>query len=851
MPQTKRTATGVLGGVLGLVGLSAVAGLLVTATLTPAIAVTGAAASSAITMFDKLPSYLTIGEPMLPTEIYATTSAGVEYELAQFYDQNRVPKTYEEIAPIVYDALIASEDKKFYNHGGVDLIGTLNAAASNITGASNRGGSTITQQFVKNVQQQECERAAETPEAVTQCFLDTTASTGPEGIERKLQEMRYAIALEQRYAKNDILLGYLNTVHFGGLTYGIGAAAEHYFNKDAIDLTLAEAATLVGMVQAPNEFAFDNPASEYNGEANGYAPTVDRRNYVIDRLLVNGKITEAEYDAAIAEPLVPNIRTEAQGCSTAGGAAFFCEYVMYTILNDVAFGATPEERTETLRRGGLKIYTTIDLDLQAAAEQAMSIVPATLPDMNLGATGVQVEVETGRILSMVQNRPFSQDPAVGAAQQGTEVNYNANSQFGASTGFSAGSTYKLFSLVNWLDQGHSVYETLNGKVGDKKVDLCDGATDVVKANNNGGIGNFQNNPGYAGTPYKFTTDSLNSGFFAMAEKISVCSTNRMAMKMGVMRGDGTALDTENFGYNVLGDQPVAPLDMAQAYATIAGKGMYCQSKAIDRIVNAAGEEVTPPATTCERVISEGVAATAAFTLEGVMNGTGQNARVGDGVPIFGKTGIHQYYHTWMIGSSTNVATAIWVGNVEGLVEQNYIQTPDGMQVSQLRNPLFRDMQGAANAKYDGERFPDPDQNLLRKVYVNLPDVTGRSIGDAEAILEDAGFEVSVGAPVEGSQPEGTVARQDPGAGRVTEGSVVTISPSNGQGGTLPGGLVGSTQAGAQSALRDAGFSNVTVTCVKEKDAPKDGRVTAVSPEPGSAANKATPVTITVERETCS
>lgn len=840
-----------LGGLLGLVGLSAVAGLLVTATLTPAIAVTGAAASSAITMFDKLPSYLTIGEPMLPTEIYAETSEGSQYMLAQFYDQNRVPKEYEQVAPIVYDALLASEDKNFYNHGGVDLMGTLGAVADNLTNQNNRGGSTITQQFVKNVLQQECERAAKTPEEVNQCFLDTTASKGAEGVERKLQEMRYAIALEQRYSKNDIVLGYLNTVHFGGLTYGIGAAAEHYFNKNASDLTLAEAATLVGMVQAPNDFAFDNPASESNGEANGYARTLDRRNYVINRLLVTGKITQEEHDAAIAEPITPNVKNEAQGCSTAGGAAFFCEYVMYTVLKDEAFGATPEDRQATLRRGGLKIYTTIDLDLQAAAEESMSIVPPTLEGMNLGATGVQVEVGTGRILSMVQNRPFSQDPAVGAAQQGTEMNYNASSDYGDSTGFSAGSTYKLFSLINWLQSGHSIYETINGRVGDKKVDMCEGEIQNVPANNNGGIGNFQNSSGYVGTPYKFTTDSLNSGFLAMAEKVSVCETNRAAMKMGVMMGNGDPLDKDNYAYNTLGDQPVAPLDMAQAYATVASNGMYCQSKAIDRIVNNSGEEVPVPQTTCERVLEEGVAATAAFTLQGVMNGTGMNARIGDGTPIFGKTGIHEYLHTWMDGSSTEVTTVVWVGNVEGKAKQNFFYTPSGWQVSQLRNPIFRGMQGAANAKYGGERFPDPDQNLIRVIYVTLPDVTGRSLGDAEWVLENEGFDVVIGAPVESSLQEGLVASQSPGAGRVTQGSVITINPSNGQGATVPDGLIGSTLEGARSALRDAGFPDPAVTCVEDEDAPEEGRVTGSSPEPGAGVNRSTSVTLTVERESCS
>jgi hypothetical protein len=160
--------------------------------------------------------------------------------------------------------------------------------------------------------------------------------------------------------------------------------------------------------------------------------------------------------------------------------------------------------------------------------------------MNLGASAVQVEVGTGRILSMVQNRPFSIGRCRGQRPT-TQVNYNVRAENGGGGGHSAGSTYKVFSLVNWLEQGHSVNETLNGRVGTKKVDQLRRETqDVVAGNNGNGIGNFENNSGYVGTVYNFTRDSLNSGFLAMAEKISVCSTNQVAMKMGVMTGTAAA-----------------------------------------------------------------------------------------------------------------------------------------------------------------------------------------------------------------------------------------------------------------------------------------------------------------------
>ncbi len=237
MPENKRTASGALGGIVGLVGLSAVAGLLVTAAVTPAIAVSGAAASSAITVFDNMPSYLKPDELMQPTTLMAGDRV-----LAKFYDQNRSPVTFDQVNPVMYDAILSSEDPRYYQHGGVDLIGTTRALLSNASGGETQGGSSISQQYVKNVLVQRCERDAKaveatdtTPamtrdEALQKCALEAVQSDGAAGYQRKLQEMRYAIQLEKEYTKDQILLGYLNIANFGGTTYGIDAAARYYFN---------------------------------------------------------------------------------------------------------------------------------------------------------------------------------------------------------------------------------------------------------------------------------------------------------------------------------------------------------------------------------------------------------------------------------------------------------------------------------------------------------------------------------------------------------------------------------------------------------------------------------------------
>jgi membrane peptidoglycan carboxypeptidase len=867
MPTLKRTATGALGGFAGLVGLSAIAGVLITATVTPAIAVSGYAASSALDTFENMPSFLEIDPLMLPTEIYRKDSAGNDVLMAQFYDQNRIPVNFDQVNPVMYDAITSSEDKNFYTHGGVDLVGTLSALLGNASNGSNRGGSSITQQYVKNVLQQNCESKAVGADQVKACFDTTTVSQGSEGYQRKIQEMRYAIQLEKKFSKDEILLGYLNITNFGGTVYGIGAAAQYYFNTDAANLTIAQAATIAGMVQAPNTYRIDlgdqgtttdKAGNPVNTATDGYKLTLDRRNYVLGRMREDGKISQAEYDEAKASPITPTITPRKQGCQMATGAEFYCEAVVSAIKTDPAFGDA-DTAAAKLRRGGLKIYTTLDPDLQQAALDAISIVPATVDYMDLGSSGVQIEVGTGRVLSMVQNRPYS---ATGEQPGTTPVNYNVREANGGSIGHPAGSTYKLFSLLNWLQQGRSVNEAINGRVGVKTVQTCDGATQKVFADNSGAlnhIGNFEKNSGYTGTVYNFTRDSLNSGFLSMAEQISVCSTNEVAGQMGVTWGDGTPLTAvpswstspANAPYNVLGSSAVAPIDMAAAYAAVAANGQWCQPKYIDKAVDKDGNDITPQ-TTCERKLSEAVASTAAYTLVGVMSGTGSGARIGDGVPVFGKTGIHQYEQTWMDGASSKVATVVWVGNANSVngvntkLDKHYVA---GYPLSRIRNSIWPKMQGAANAKFGGDSFPTPDAALTKQVLKDLPSVIGMSVDQATQTLQTAGFSVVVGDAVDGVEAAGTVIQQNPGAGRAAAGSTITINPSNGNGVAVP--AVSRKPGDAVQALRAAGFGQVDTQCTQSDDAGNDGTVTGTNPAAGTIVSRNAAITVQYQAKKCS
>ncbi|MBN9194039.1 transglycosylase domain-containing protein [Microbacterium sp.] len=842
MPQKNRTTTGVLGGLLGLVGLSAVAGVLVTATVTPALAVSSAAATSAINMFDNLPSVLTIDKLILPSTIYAKNDKGQYTTMATFYDQNRSPVTFDQIAPVMYDAILSSEDPRFYEHGGIDLIGTTRAILSNVKGDANtQGGSSISQQYVKNVLIQQCDWNAKTEKELNTCWEKATNATGTDGIQRKLQEMRYAIALEQRYSKNDILLGYLNIANFGGTTYGIEAAAQRYFGVSASKLNLAQAATLAGIVQNPNTYRIDLPDSKTNGKGNNYAETKKRQSYVLGRMLHDGKITQKQFDDADKAPITPKITTPTTGCS-ATYAHYFCEYVTDTITNDPAFGATPDERAQLLRKGGLKIYTTFDARVQQAADAAQAkYSPQSMPGFQFGSASVSIEVGTGRVLAIAQNTKYV--PGAATAPGETSVVYAGTRAIGGSDGFNAGSTFKLFTLLDWLEQGHSINEVVDGRGKPVRTfqDSC--IPGGVYTNGNYVPKNFANESPRFGTPALFTKLSLNTGYWGMAAQLDLCDIGKMAGRLGVTLGNGQTvpLATDNpSAYEILGSDSVSPLSMAAAYATIAANGIYCQPKVIDKVTDSDNKALPIPDTKCSQVVDPKVAATAASALRGVMQGggTGSQGNPGDGTQLIGKTGTHETRQTWLITSSTKVTTANVVGTVSGPDSVNLSRlTYNGIQLWNLRYRIARSIQGAIDQWYPGGQFPAPDKNLTRYVLRDLPNVVGMSQDQATQTLTGAGFQVQVGGPVDSDLPAGTIAQQSPGAGKTAGGATVTISPSNGQGLSVPD-VSGQKSSDAAAQLHSAGFANVT-EC-KQGDA----TVSSTDPPSGTMVNRSTTITLT-------
>ncbi|WP_235008131.1 transglycosylase domain-containing protein [Microbacterium timonense] len=759
-----RTFAGVLGGLFGLVALSAIAGLLVVAPLAPVLALSAHAAGRAVSLFHGLPSYLEIDRLMLPTTIYARDPAsGQDVELTSFYDQNRVPVEFSQVAPVMYDAILASEDPRYYQHGGIDIFGTTRALIKNAQGGSTQGGSSISQQYVKNVLVQRCERDAvatqtQTRDEVLQaCWLDATQASGVDGYERKLQEIRYAVQIEQEYSKNDILLGYLNIANFGGTTYGIEAAARYYFSTTAATLTLGQAATLAGIVQNPNTFRIDRAGGSitgadgtmYNKAADGsiddvtpgtlagldtlladgtisreqylaagdaYSATKGRQLYVLDRMREDGRITADQYVAAAIEPIVPALQPARTGCA-ATAAPFFCQYVVNTVRFDPdyasAFGETAQQRRQSLTREGLNIYTTLDWRLQNASQDAMRrYAPEAVPGMAFGSATVSIEASTGRILAISQNNRFTEDADLAAGDPVyTSLVYAGDAVHGVSDGFPTGSTFKLFTLIDWLEQGHSLSERVDGSLRaiPRLQDRCEG-TWINRENHV--VRNFGGVQGYTGTPLQFTAQSLNSGFLGMAEKLDLCDIEEVATRMGVTRGTGDPVDIDGAAA-IIGTNNIAPMAMAAAFATVANNGVHCVPRIIERVVSADGEELPVPGNRCAPVLSPEVASAAAFALQGVMapGGTGSGGNPHDGTPLLGKTGTHEQLQTWLVESSTRVTTAVWVGNAVGSGDV-FRARYNGRQLSTIRLPMARDIQAVADDLYPAGPFPAPPGSLV-------------------------------------------------------------------------------------------------------------------------------------------
>ncbi|MEN9872552.1 MAG: hypothetical protein RL450_487, partial [Actinomycetota bacterium] len=393
--------------------LSAVAGVLSVAILAPAIAVAGAVGTAGVSAFESLPAYIKPVNASQASNIYALRDGKPE-KIATFFHENRVEVPFEDMSENLINAVISVEDPRFYQHGGVDVISLFRATLTNLaTFGEGPGASTITMQYVRQSQVEAANLSGD---------AEAIAAATEVTIERKLKEIRLAIALENQVSKKDILAGYLNLVFLGNQINGVETASQYYFGTSAKNLTVPQAAYLAAMLKSPNDYKPD--------EADNLERGIGRRNYVIQAMADEGYLTQEQADTYKEAPVQTKITKSKQGCEANQTTAFFCDFTVWTIRNSQEFGFSSEEREMLLRRGGLEIYTTLDLDAQQAAfDASMELLP---PDneWSFGTASVSVETGTGRVIAMAQNRYFDQSDAPAPGR--TSVNFNTDKPFGGS-----------------------------------------------------------------------------------------------------------------------------------------------------------------------------------------------------------------------------------------------------------------------------------------------------------------------------------------------------------------------------------------------------------------------------------
>ncbi|MDH6182311.1 membrane peptidoglycan carboxypeptidase [Microbacteriaceae bacterium SG_E_30_P1] len=690
-----------LKGLSGLLAFSLLGGLLLAIGAAPVVGVTGVIAASTTGIFEELPEYLVVDRPNERNTIWAQyTGEGNTngyFPVATVYLQNRQAVTFDEISPFAINAAIDGEDHRFYEHNGVDTASVMRAVLGNLGSQGiDSGASTITMQLVKNLFVQ---RALEQPTEAARdaAYEEATAQS----FSRKLAEMKYAIGLEKRYTKQEIITAYLNISFFGDNTYGIEAAAQRYYGRAAKDLTLEQAASLIAIVQYPGERGLDNP--------DNFAENQKRRDTILYAMEDVGSITKDQLNEALAIPVDASTLAPVEGGSGCINAMvearWFCDFVVKNIENFEGLGATPVERRANWEQGGYDLYTTLDLDVQGNAHNQTTFwAPPNEPAFGLGAATVSVEVGTGRVLTMAENKRFD-DSITGGGGDTSAVNYNTSAEYGGSSGFQSGSTYKLFTLIAWLQAGHSLSDSVDGTARTVQqsqfVDTCADSRGPW-----GGPYPFKNDSGGGGSMsvLSATSGSVNGAFISMALKLDLCAIRNVAESLGVERADGDKLWTNPS--SVLGTNQVTPISMAGAYAAIAAGGVYCKPIILDKIVGPDGQDLPGQKPECRQAISPDIAAQASVALRAVMTGgTGSASNPGDGVPILGKTGTtDDSIQTWIVTSTTRVATAVWVGNSVGFYPLSRYGVADASG-SQLRHRIMNATMAVINGKYGGGPLP--------------------------------------------------------------------------------------------------------------------------------------------------
>ena len=694
-------------------------------------------------------------------------------------DENRTVVSFEEIPEVMRNAVVAIEDERFFLHDGVDVKGLFRSAARGATtGGISGGGSTITMQYVGNV------------------FLDRTNQTA----ERKLEEIVLARQFEEQFSKEFILTEYLNWVFFGSRSYGVESAAQQYFDSSVSNLTLDQAALLAGLIQRPSAL---NPYNNPEG-------AMGRREVVLNAMLRNDFITEDEHAAAVAAPL--DLAPEFDDVNDRYAAGHFVEEVKAWILNgefiterwaaenpaQAAQLSTYQAREDLLFRGGIRIRTTIDLDLQQQAEAAVqAIIPEgdSVPD----ASAVVIDPGTGEILAMVGGRDFFGESEF------------ANVNLAMGTGRQAGSSMKPIALAEAIERGISVTAAYDAPqvLELQPPDLND--VWRVRGGSRTGVSDLVDG----------TVWSRNTVYAQLAVQLGPDAVGNTARELGMESNIAPVYAS------VLGTENVTTLDLAAAYATFSNRGVQHDPVFVTEIINPDGTTLWTHEPEGTRVLETRTTDQLSWILGQVIErGTGRDADIGR--PAAGKTGTAQNFaDATFAGYTPDLAAAVWVGFPQGQISmvpcsQKTCTAEDpgtDIQVAGGTYParIWREIMTAAHSGTAPAEFAEPPASAppttieILPDSVDVPDLFGLTSEDATTLLEDTTLILTPVEIEDDTFEPGTIINQSPppltpvpgGTSVIVE---VAVTPTG-----LPvPDVIGLNLAGARQTLRQEGFTSSRV-----------------------------------------
>jgi membrane peptidoglycan carboxypeptidase len=769
-----------------LLGLCVLAGLVVAGMAFPVAAGIGLTSSDVGDSVNTVSTDL-VDQP-LPQTSTVTDSAGVP--IARFFEQNqnRQAVKAEDIAPAMKAAIVAIEDRRFYQHQGVDWQGTIRALIANsASGDVVQGASTLTQQYVKNYMLY-VEASTETER------LKATEQTPA----RKLKEAQIALQMERALSKEEILTRYLNIVSFGNGASGIASAARIYFDTTPDQLTVPQAALLAGMVNSTTAF---DPVSKP-------AAALERRNIVIQQMRDQQMIDETQMQAALAAPLgvISPLKTQPNGCIGAGDAGFFCKYVA-EYLTEAGFSQ------EQLNRGGYTIKSTLDRNV---LEKVKGSLVAEVPPQQANVANVMSVVQPGqdkhRVLGMASSRTFGLDA------EAMETSYGLPYE---PVNLGAGSTYKIFTASTALEKGLGINYQL--------AVPPSGYASPIYVDGNGRPLPVQN--ASSGLPERLSlTDALalspNTAFIKLEEFTGVPDVVDMAVRLGMRslattpfvdpstgrptdRSIAEVTKAQKQASFTLGVSPTSVLELSNVGATLASGGMWCPPSPIDSITDQAGNPVPLTEAPCQQVVDPGLANAMMNALsKDDVSGTAAGAarQVGWNRPMASKTGTTQQHKSAaFVGVIPQMAGAVITFDNSNAPRP--LCDGAGSPFACRSGNIFGGKTpaetwfGAMTPLLQGQPvlpLPPVEQRYLEGgAESRVPDVVGRSPNDARGVLERAGWTVST-RTVDNAAGRGTVIGQSP-RGTALPGETIVLSISSGTVPPPPAAPGGPPQAGQPPA----------------------------------------------------